>query len=83
MSEPPFWVIAQCPACSAERFRAPREAPQASDILTCDSCALKLSYGFLQSRMDAALGRAPAANDGPKHKGKRKAPARPRQRKRG
>ena len=83
MSELRFLVIAQCPACSADRFRAAREAPQASDILTCDSCGLKLTQGFLQSRMEAAMGRASAANDAPKHKGKRKAPARPRQRKRG
>jgi hypothetical protein len=83
MADASWIIIAECPACSEQRFRAPREAPESRDILTCDSCGLKLTYGFLQARMGAAVGRAPAANDGPKHKGKRKAPVRPRQRKRG
>ena len=79
MASVAFFVIAECPVCGAGRFHAPREAPEDADVLTCESCSLKLTYGFLQAR----LGKAAAANDGPKHKAKRKAPARSRQRKRG
>ena len=79
MASVPFFVIAECPVCGAGRFLAPRKAPDAVNVLTCESCSLKLTYGFLQARM----GKAAAANDGPRHKAKRKAPARSRQRKRG
>jgi hypothetical protein len=75
----PSLVIAECPACGEQRFRGPSEAPDDRDIVTCEYCGLKLTFGFLQSRMVKAA----AANDGPKHKGKRKAAVRPRQRKRG
>jgi len=79
MTSVPFFVIAECPVCGAGRFLAPRKAPDALNVLTCESCSLKLTYGFLQGRM----GKAAAANDGPKHKPKRKAAVRSRQRKRG
>jgi hypothetical protein len=76
----PFFVIAECPVCGAGRFLAPRKAPEAADVLTCESCSLKLTSGFLHGRM----GKAAAANDAPKQKPKRKAAVRPRrQRKRG
>ena len=78
MASVPFFVIAECPVCGAGRFLAPRKAPDAVSVLTCESCGLKLTYGFLQARTGKA-----AANDGPKHKAKRKAPAGSRQRKRG
>jgi hypothetical protein len=47
-------VVAECPACGERRFRAEREALEPGDIVTCEACGLKLSYGFLQSRMEQA-----------------------------
>jgi hypothetical protein len=73
------FVRAQCPACGAGRFRAPAAAPERGDVLTCEGCSLKLTYGFLQARG----AETPAANDEPRYKGKRKAAVRRRQRKRG
>jgi DNA-directed RNA polymerase subunit RPC12/RpoP len=54
MADPPKLVEVECPACGERRFRAERESPEAGDILTCESCGLKLSYGFLQSRKGGA-----------------------------
>jgi hypothetical protein len=50
MADHPKLVDAECPACGERRFRAEREAPEPGDILTCESCGLKLSHAFLQSR---------------------------------
>ena len=56
MADHPKLVDVECPACGERRFRAEREAPEPGDILACESCGLKLSYAFLQSRK----GEAPA-----------------------
>jgi predicted RNA-binding Zn-ribbon protein involved in translation (DUF1610 family) len=69
MTDHPKLVEVECPACGERRFRAEGEAPEPGDILTCESCGLKLSYGFLQSRMG---GGTPAAPE----KGPVKSPAR-------
>jgi hypothetical protein len=50
MADHPKLIEVECPACGERRFRAEREGPEPGDILTCESCGLKLSYGFLQSR---------------------------------
>jgi hypothetical protein len=71
MGETLHVVIAECPACGERRFRAPREAPQARDVLSCAGCSLRLTYGFLAAR-------APKPTFTPKPK--RKAPARTRKR---
>jgi len=57
MADHPHPVLAECPACGERRFRAEREAPEPGDIVTCESCGLKLTFAFLRARM----GRAPAA----------------------
>lgn len=54
MADHPQLVVAECPACGERAFRAEREAPEPGDILTCDACGLKLSYAFLQSRVEQA-----------------------------
>jgi hypothetical protein len=78
MADPPKLVEVECPACGERRFRAQREAPEPGDILTCESCGLKLSYGFLQSRM----GGTPAAppEQGPVKSAARKKKARRKRR---
>ena len=50
-------VLAECPACGERRFRAERAAPEPGDIVTCESCGLKLTFAFLRAR----VARAPAA----------------------
>jgi hypothetical protein len=78
MADPSKLVVAECPACGERRFRAEHEAPEPSDILTCESCGLKLSYAFLQSRTEptsAAPEQAPTK--APRRRKKRKTP-RPR-----
>jgi hypothetical protein len=51
---PPHSVLAECPACGERRFRAQREAPEPGDIVTCESCGLKLTCAFLRARMGRA-----------------------------
>ena len=68
-------VDAECPACGERRFRAERESLEPGDILTCESCGLKLSYGFLQSRMGgtpAAAEQGPVKTPARKKKARRK-----------
>ena len=57
MADHPHPVLAECPACGERRFRAQREAPEPGDIVTCESCGLKLTFAFLRARM----GETPAA----------------------
>jgi hypothetical protein len=71
-------VVAECPACGERRFRAPREAPEPGDVLTCESCGLKLSYAFLQARAEPP----PKPQAAPRAKRKRKAAAQARKGKR-
>jgi hypothetical protein len=40
-------VSLACPICGATGFRSPHEEPEATDVLTCESCGLKVSYAFL------------------------------------
>jgi hypothetical protein len=54
MAEHPQLVVAECPACGERRFRAEREALEPGDIVTCEACGMKLSYAFLQSRIEQA-----------------------------
>lgn len=44
-------IAAVCPICGTSRFHASGETLQPADVLTCESCGLKLSYAFIQQRM--------------------------------
>ena len=55
MADQPPAVVAECPACGGRGFKATGESLQPGDILTCESCGLKLSYAFLQSRTAPAV----------------------------
>jgi hypothetical protein len=50
MADPSDLIQAECPTCGKRGFRAPGGSLQPSAILTCESCGLKLSYAFLQTR---------------------------------
>jgi hypothetical protein len=78
MADPLHLVVAECPACGERRFRATREAPEPGDVLTCESCGLKLSYAFLQARSEPA----PAPQPAPRPKRKKAAARGARKRKR-
>jgi hypothetical protein len=53
MADEPISVTALCPVCgTTSRFRGSGGNLQPADVLTCESCGLKLSYAFLQTRMD-------------------------------
>ena len=54
MADQPNIVSIACPVCGASRFEGPGPAPGPKDILTCQSCGTKLSYGFLQARSPQA-----------------------------
>jgi transcription elongation factor Elf1 len=55
MADEPISITALCPVCgSTTRFRGTGEVLQPADVLSCESCGLKLSYAFLQSRMEQA-----------------------------
>jgi DNA-directed RNA polymerase subunit RPC12/RpoP len=79
----PSIIQAECPTCGKRGFRAPRESLQPGDILTCESCGLKLSYAFLQTRL-APAGAAPErrALQAPAKRAKKRKTAKTRARKR-
>lgn len=77
MPQPAKIVAAECPTCGKRRFLAGREPPEPEDILTCESCGLKLSYGFLRSRLEPT---APARKKPRAAKRSGKARAKPRKR---
>jgi hypothetical protein len=54
MADKPSIVTATCPVCGMSRFQGSGEALQDTDVLTCESCGLKLSYAFLRRRMEQA-----------------------------
>jgi hypothetical protein len=52
MADKPTSITALCPVCgTTSRFHGSGEILQPADVLTCESCGLKLSYAFLQTRM--------------------------------
>jgi transcription elongation factor Elf1 len=52
MPDKPISITALCPVCGkASRFQSSAETLQLADVLTCQSCGLKLSYKFLQPRI--------------------------------
>jgi RNase P subunit RPR2 len=53
MADKPTSITALCPVCgTTSRFHGSAETLQPEDVLTCESCGLKLSYAFLQTRME-------------------------------
>jgi hypothetical protein len=54
MADKPSNVTATCPVCGMSRFQSSSETPADTDVLTCESCGLKLSYAFLLRRMEQA-----------------------------
>jgi hypothetical protein len=52
MVDKPISITALCPVCGTARFHGSGETLQPEDVLTCESCGLKLSYAFLQTRME-------------------------------
>ena len=44
-------VTAVCPACGHVDFRCREEAPGAMDVMTCDRCGTKVTYGFLTEQI--------------------------------
>ena len=52
MADKPISITAVCPVCGTSRFQGSGETLQPEDVLTCESCGLKLSYAFLQARME-------------------------------
>jgi uncharacterized ParB-like nuclease family protein len=74
MADKPINITALCPVCGTSRFHGSAETLQPADVLTCESCGLKLSYAFLQTRMEET----PAAQEQvkrPKRTRARKKPA--------
>ena len=47
-------IAVTCPICQHVGFNAVREAPAPTDVVTCASCGLKLSYGFLLRKLTPA-----------------------------
>jgi hypothetical protein len=78
----PSTLQAECPTCGKRGFRAPRESLQPGDILTCESCGLKLSYAFLQSRLAPAQSAAPVHPIGAAKRARKRKTAKARARKR-
>jgi hypothetical protein len=55
MADEPISITALCPVCgTTSRFRGSGETLEPVDVLTCEACGLKLSYAFLQQRMEQA-----------------------------
>lgn len=44
-------VTAVCPACGHDDFRCREEVPGAMDVMTCDRCGTKVTYGFLTEQI--------------------------------
>ena len=44
-------ITATCPACGHEEFRCREETPSAMEIMTCDRCGTKVTYGFLTDQI--------------------------------
>jgi len=44
-------IAIACPICQGIGFNAEREAPAPVDVVTCEHCGLKLSYGFLLRKL--------------------------------
>jgi hypothetical protein len=44
-------ITAVCPACDHEEFRCSEERPVAMDVMTCDRCGTKVTYGFLTEQI--------------------------------
>jgi hypothetical protein len=72
MADKPINIAALCPVCGTSRFHGSAETLQPEDVLTCESCGLKLSYAFLQTRMED---REQAQVERPKRTKTRKKPA--------
>jgi uncharacterized Zn finger protein (UPF0148 family) len=75
MADKPSIVTATCPVCGMSRFQSSGETLEDTDVLTCESCGLKLSYAFLRRRMEeapAAPEPAPAPAEVPARKKARK-----------
>ena len=49
---------ASCPVCGGVGFRSPRENLESTDVLSCESCGVKLSYAFLRHQTAQASSRA-------------------------
>jgi hypothetical protein len=58
MADKPSNVTATCPVCGMSRFQGSSQTPEDADVMTCESCGLKLSYAFLLRRMEQPV-RAP------------------------
>jgi hypothetical protein len=53
MADESISITSLCPVCgTTSRFHGSGETLQPADVLTCESCGLKLSYAFLQTRME-------------------------------
>ena len=50
-------IAITCPICQGLGFNAGPQVPAPTDVVTCASCGLKLSYGFLLRKL------APASDD--------------------
>ncbi len=47
-------IAVTCPICQHVGFNAARDAPAPTDVVSCASCGLKLSYGFLLRKLTPA-----------------------------
>lgn len=64
MGHEPTGITAECPVCGVAFFKSSHDTLDASDILTCEGCGLKLSYGFLQSRIPKAQEQSEQKDEG-------------------
>ena len=44
-------ITAICPACGHEDFRCREANPGAMEVMTCDRCGTKVTYGFLTEQI--------------------------------
>jgi hypothetical protein len=73
MADKPSIVTATCPVCGMSRFQGSSEPIDDADVLTCESCGLKLSYAFLRRRMgEAPPAPEPATAEAPARRKARK-----------
>ena len=44
-------IAVACPICQNIGFNAEKDQPAPTEVVTCSSCGLKLSYGFLLQKL--------------------------------
>jgi hypothetical protein len=75
MADQRMGVTAACPVCGVSRFEAATDTLEAGDVLTCQSCGLKLSYAFLQPLIQQGSGApGPARLEKPKRSKAKRVP---------